>query len=120
MRSLNYDELFIGGRWQAPSTGQRLSVISPHTEESIGETPEASAEDVDKAVRAARTAFDEGPWPRLSVDERMEKIEKLAAVYAAESGCDRRPHHRRDGLAQEFLAARAGRGRRRADAPEHG
>ena len=42
MRSLNYDELFIGGRWQSPSTTQRLSVISPHTEEPIGETPEAS------------------------------------------------------------------------------
>ena len=85
MRSLNYDELYIGGRWQAPSTSQRLSVISPHTEQSIGETPEASPEDVDKAVRAARKAFDEGPWPRLSVGERMEKIEKLAAVYTAET-----------------------------------
>ena len=85
MRSLNYDELFIGGRWQTPSTKQRLAVISPHSEESIGETPEASAEDVDKAVMAARAAFDEGPWPRLSVDERMDKIEKLTAIYAAET-----------------------------------
>ena len=85
MRSLNYDELYIGGRWQAPSTSQRLSVISPHTEQSIGQTPEASPADVDKAVKAARKAFDEGPWPRLSVGERMEKIEKLAAVYTAET-----------------------------------
>jgi acyl-CoA reductase-like NAD-dependent aldehyde dehydrogenase len=85
VRSLNYDELFIGGRWQAPSTKQRLSVISPHTEESIGETPEASAEDVDKAVTAARKAFDDGPWPRMAVSERMEKIEKLTALYTAET-----------------------------------
>jgi len=85
MRSLNYDELYIGGRWQAPSSSQRLSVISPHTEQSIGETPEASPEDVDRAVRAARKAFDEGPWPRTSVGERMEKIEKLAAIYMAET-----------------------------------
>ncbi|MGZ8814306.1 MAG: aldehyde dehydrogenase [Mycobacterium sp.] len=85
MRSLNYDELYIGGRWQAPSTNQRLSVISPHTEQSIGETPEAAPEDVDKAVTAARKAFDEGPWPRLSVSERMEKIERLAAIYLAET-----------------------------------
>jgi len=85
MRSLNYDKLYIGGRWQAPSTGQRLSVISPHTEQSIGETPEAAPADVDKAVTAARTAFDEGPWPRLAVGERMEKIEKLAAIYMAET-----------------------------------
>ncbi|MDV3133096.1 aldehyde dehydrogenase [Mycobacterium sp. 29Ha] len=85
MRSLNYDKLYIGGHWQTPSTGQRLSVISPHTEQSIGETPEAAPADVDKAVAAARTAFDEGPWPRLSVGERMEKIEKLAAIYMAET-----------------------------------
>jgi len=83
MRSLSYDELFVGGRWQAPATGQRLSVISPHTEEPIGETPEAAPEDVDRAVHAARRAFDDGPWPRLPVSERMEKIEKLAAVYTA-------------------------------------
>jgi acyl-CoA reductase-like NAD-dependent aldehyde dehydrogenase len=85
VRSLEYDELFIGGRWRAPATDRRLSVISPHTEEPIGGTPEASGDDVDKAVRAARTAFDEGPWPRLSVGERMEKIEKLAALYTAET-----------------------------------
>ncbi|WP_099039131.1 aldehyde dehydrogenase [Mycobacterium neglectum] len=85
MRSLNYDELYIGGRWQAPSTGQRISVISPHTEEPIGETPEAAPADVDKAVNAARKAFDEGPWPRMSVSERMEKIERLAAIYLAET-----------------------------------
>jgi len=85
MRSLDYDELYIGGRWQKPSTGQRLSVISPHTEEEIGQTPEAAPEDVDKAVTAARKAFDEGPWPRLTVGERMEKIEKLAAIYMAET-----------------------------------
>ena len=85
MRSLNYDELFIGGRWQSPSTTQRLSVISPHTEEPIGETPQAAPEDVDRAVAAARKAFDDGPWPRLSVGERMEKIDKLAAIYAGEA-----------------------------------
>jgi acyl-CoA reductase-like NAD-dependent aldehyde dehydrogenase len=83
MRSLAYDKLYIGGRWQEPATGQRISVISPHTEEPIGETPEASPQDVDRAVLAARKAFDEGPWPRLPVSERMEKIEKLASVYTA-------------------------------------
>jgi aldehyde dehydrogenase (NAD+) len=81
-RSLSYDDLFIGGRWQAPATAQRLSVISPHSEEPIGEVPEATAADVDKAVAAARDAFDNGPWPRLSPFERIEKIEKLATVYA--------------------------------------
>ena len=66
MRSLVYNELYIGGRWQAPSTKQRLTVISPHSEEPIGETPEAAPQDVDRAVKAARAAFDDGPWPRCT------------------------------------------------------
>ena len=83
MKSMDYDKLFIGGRWVAPATGQRITVVSPHSEEPIGGTPEAAAQDVDRAVLAARTAFDEGPWPRQPISERTEKIEKLAAVYTA-------------------------------------
>ncbi|MCV7219326.1 aldehyde dehydrogenase [Mycolicibacterium elephantis] len=82
MRPLAYDQLFIGGRWRKPATGQRISVISPHSEEPIGETPYAAPEDVDLAVRSARAAFDDGPWPRMSVADRMAKIEKLAALYS--------------------------------------
>ncbi|MGV0853454.1 aldehyde dehydrogenase [Mycolicibacterium phlei] len=82
MRSLVYDDLFIGGRWQKPATPERISVISPHTEEPIGEVPHAAPADVDRAVQAARAAFDEGPWPRLSLDERMARIEQLAKLYA--------------------------------------
>ncbi|MCV7279146.1 aldehyde dehydrogenase [Mycolicibacterium flavescens] len=83
MRALRYDELFIGGRWQPPATDERISVISPHTEQPVGETPAASPADVDRAVQAARRAFDDGPWPRMGVDERIAKVEKLAALYAA-------------------------------------
>ncbi|EUA49838.1 aldehyde dehydrogenase domain protein [Mycobacterium xenopi 3993] len=36
-----YDELFIGGRWRKPATGRRLTVISPHSEQPVGECPEA-------------------------------------------------------------------------------
>jgi aldehyde dehydrogenase (NAD+) len=57
-------------------------VISPHTEQPIGETPEAAPADVDTAVAAARKAFDDGPWPRLTPAQRMEKIEKLAEIYS--------------------------------------
>jgi acyl-CoA reductase-like NAD-dependent aldehyde dehydrogenase len=82
MKSHTYERLFIGGRWRAPATDQKITVISPHTEQSIGQAPEASPADVDKAVLAAREAFDNGPWPRMSVDERIGKIEKLTAIYA--------------------------------------
>lgn len=77
----SYDQLFIGGRWRKPSSPERLSVISPHTEEPIADVPAGSTEDVDAAVTAARHAFDQGPWPRLQPQERMRKIEELAAVY---------------------------------------
>ncbi|MDT5008428.1 MAG: aldehyde dehydrogenase [Mycobacterium sp.] len=81
MTSRTYDRLYIGGRWQEPATDRRLTVISPHSEEPIGEAPEAMPDDVDRAVTAARDAFDNGPWPRMSAAERMERIEKLAVVY---------------------------------------
>src|SRR5436305_951894 len=77
----SYDQLLIGGRWRKPSSPERLSVISPHTEEQIADVPAGSTEDVDAAVTAARHAFDQGPWPRLQPQERMRKIEELAAVY---------------------------------------
>ena len=76
-----YQELFIGGHWRKPSTQERLTVISPHSEEAIGEAPVAGPEDVDAAVTAARRAFDEGPWPRLDPRERIRKVEELAAIY---------------------------------------
>jgi aldehyde dehydrogenase (NAD+) len=76
-----YDQLFIGGRWRKPSTDQRLTVISPHTERSIGDVPAATPADVDDAVAAARHAFDHGPWPRLDPQERMHKVEELANIY---------------------------------------
>ena len=76
-----YDQLFVGGHWRKPSTDQRLTVISPHSEKPIGDVPAATPEDVDAAVAAAREAFDHGPWPRLDVHERMRKVEELASIY---------------------------------------
>ncbi|MDT5144279.1 MAG: aldehyde dehydrogenase, partial [Mycobacterium sp.] len=77
-----YDQLFIGGHWREPSTGQRLTVISPHSESPIGDVPAAAPADVDAAVTAARHAFDQGPWPRLDPHERMRKVEELATIYS--------------------------------------
>jgi acyl-CoA reductase-like NAD-dependent aldehyde dehydrogenase len=76
-----YDELFVGGQWRKPATGKRLTVISPHSEEPIGDAAAAAPDDVDAAVTAARHAFDHGPWPRLDPRERMRKVEELAAIY---------------------------------------
>src|SRR5262245_5348572 len=73
------DRLFIGGDWVAPATGATIDVISPHTEEVIGRVPEGREADVDRAVAAARQAFDEGPWPRLRAAERADAMARLLA-----------------------------------------
>jgi acyl-CoA reductase-like NAD-dependent aldehyde dehydrogenase len=72
-------QLYIDGQWTTPSAS--FEVISPHTEQVIGHAAAATPADVDHAVAAARAAFDDGPWPRLSPAERIGAIERLAAVY---------------------------------------
>ncbi|MCB0950696.1 MAG: aldehyde dehydrogenase family protein, partial [Mycobacterium sp.] len=67
-----WDKLFIGGTWVEPATTDVIEVHSPATGELVGRVPQASAADVDAACAAARKAFDEGPWPRMSPHERAE------------------------------------------------
>src|SRR5687767_9945826 len=74
------DSVFINGKWQAPSGSQKLSVISPVTEEEILKFPDGTPEDMDKAIASARAAFDKGPWPRLSAKQRGEMLLKVAAI----------------------------------------
>ncbi|HOB48182.1 MAG TPA: aldehyde dehydrogenase [Mycobacterium sp.] len=69
-----YDTLFIGGAWVAPSTSEVIEVRSPATGEYVGKVPLAAAADVDAACAAARRAFDEGPWPRMTPQERQGVI----------------------------------------------
>ncbi|HEX6313087.1 MAG TPA: aldehyde dehydrogenase [Acidimicrobiia bacterium] len=78
-----YDQLFIGGEWVAPAGTATIDVISPHTEEVVGRVPEATEADVDAAVAAARTAVDNGEWPRRSPEERIAAVQKFADLYAA-------------------------------------
>jgi acyl-CoA reductase-like NAD-dependent aldehyde dehydrogenase len=75
------DELFIGGSWLQASTGQRIEVVSPHTEQPAARVAAAGPADVDKAVAAARAAFDTGPWPRLDPAERIAAVRRLAEKY---------------------------------------
>ncbi|MET8143874.1 aldehyde dehydrogenase [Sphaerisporangium sp. NPDC005288] len=80
---LQHDRLFIGGDWVAPSGTATIDVVSPHTEEVVGRVPDGAPADMDRAVAAARQAFDHGPWPRMSMAERAEVIGRLAGLYAA-------------------------------------
>ncbi len=76
-----HTELFIDGRWTPPSTDAVIETVSPHTEQVMGQAPVAAPADVDRAVAAARTAFDDGPWPRLDPTERIAAVERFAVLY---------------------------------------
>jgi acyl-CoA reductase-like NAD-dependent aldehyde dehydrogenase len=80
----NYDSLFIDGDWQKPTGADTIDVISPATEEVIGSVPSASTEDVDRAVRAARNAFDRGPWPFMAPQERADILRRVRQSLSAQ------------------------------------
>lgn len=70
-------QLFIDGEWTDSASGQTIEVVDPATEKIVANVCRANSEDIDKAVKAARRAF-EGPWSKLSVSERGRLIWKLA------------------------------------------
>lgn len=91
------DKLYIDGAWH-PAQGGSEPVINPATEEVIGQAPVASATQVDAAIAAARAAFDHGPWPTMTMDERAAVMDRMvaalrarqtqiAALIVAEVGC---------------------------------
>ena len=73
------DKLFIGGHWVAPSTADTVDVVGAATEEVLARVPDGARPDMDKAVAAAREAFDNGPWPRMTPAERAAVMEKVSA-----------------------------------------
>ncbi|MEU5197005.1 aldehyde dehydrogenase [Streptomyces scabiei] len=79
---VEHGQLFIGGELTDPLGTDVIEVVSPHTEEVIGRVPHASRADVDRAVAAARHAFDHGPWPRMTLDERIEVVTRIKDAFA--------------------------------------
>ena len=77
------DKLFIGGDWVDPDGTERIEVISPHTEQVIASVPHANTTDVDRAVAAARDAFDNGAWSRTTQEERADILDALNGTLAA-------------------------------------
>lgn len=74
---------FIDGEWVQPLSSRRLDVFSPVTEEKLMTYPEAGPADMDRAIAAARRAFDQGPWPRMSAQERASYLRRVAALITA-------------------------------------
>ncbi|MEU6081046.1 aldehyde dehydrogenase [Streptomyces sp. NPDC047108] len=94
---IEHGQLYIGGELVDPLGTDTIEVVSPHTEQVIGRVPHASAADVNRAVEAARAAFDRGPWPRASLEERIAVVtrikdaiavrhEEIARVISAQNG----------------------------------
>jgi len=75
---MNYQQLYIDGQWLAPAQGGSFDTFDPSDETLLARVAAATAEDVDAAVRAARRAFDEGPWPRMSGAERAAVLRRIA------------------------------------------
>src|SRR5262245_22459099 len=76
-------QLFIDGKFQPAKSGKTFTTINPATEDVITTVADGGPEDVDAAVRAARKAFDEGPWPKLPASERGRMVWKLADLLEA-------------------------------------
>jgi phenylacetaldehyde dehydrogenase len=73
-------KMLIDGRFVSAASGKTFPVFNPATGEVITRVPEAEAEDVNRAVAAARRAFDEGPWPRMSPSERGRILWRVAEL----------------------------------------
>jgi aldehyde dehydrogenase (NAD+) len=76
-------KLLIGGRWSDAEDGGTWDQVNPATNEVVTTFAVATAGDVDRAVRAARTAFDEGPWPKLNAKERKAILQRLVGLIEA-------------------------------------
>lgn len=91
------DRFFVAGEWVKPSSDARIDVITPSTEEVYLSIAEAQAADMNHAVAAARGAFDNGPWRRMSPADRAayvralgEEVERhratIATIWTSEMG----------------------------------
>jgi phenylacetaldehyde dehydrogenase len=90
-------KVLIDGRWVAAQSGESFDVFNPATGQRIARAAACMKADVDAAVAAARKAFDQGPWPRMSPSERgriiwkigdliLENLEELAQLEALDNG----------------------------------
>ncbi len=76
-------KLLIGGQWVEAASGKTFPTFNPATGEVLAQVAEGDKADIDRAVQAARTAFDQGPWRRITTSERGKLIWKLADLLEA-------------------------------------
>jgi phenylacetaldehyde dehydrogenase len=90
-------QLFINGQWADAASGKTFETPNPATGEPLARVAEGDAEDINRAVRAARAAFDDGPWTRMTPSERgriiwrigdliLEHVDELAQLESLDNG----------------------------------
>jgi acyl-CoA reductase-like NAD-dependent aldehyde dehydrogenase len=76
-------KMLIDGKWVDAASGKTFDTLDPATGKVLARVAEGDAEDVDRAARAARRAFDHGPWPRMAPAQRQKILLKLADLIEA-------------------------------------
>lgn len=76
-------KLLIGGAWSDASSDGEVAVVNPSDGETLSALADAAEADVDRAVAAARKAFDEGPWPHMLPRERADLLQRIASAIEA-------------------------------------
>jgi len=90
-------QLFINGQWTDAASGKTFETPNPATGETLARVAEGDAEDINRAVRAARAAFDDGPWSRMTPSERgriiwkigdliLDHVDELAQLESLDNG----------------------------------
>jgi acyl-CoA reductase-like NAD-dependent aldehyde dehydrogenase len=92
-------QMYIDGRWIPADNGATFGVVNPATEDVFATAPDAGRDEMRRAIEAARRAFDDGPWPRMSPQERSRVIQQIADKL------DSRRDRLRELLTQEAGAA---------------
>ena len=82
--------LYVGGEFLSPRNGATEPILNPATESLLGMAPVGGVEDALSAIEAARTAFDRGPWPAFSWEQRVSYLRKLyeALIARADDICE--------------------------------
>jgi acyl-CoA reductase-like NAD-dependent aldehyde dehydrogenase len=78
-------KLYINGEWVDAASGETFETYAPSTGEKIADVAKAGRDDAVRAVEAARKAFDDGPWSRMSGKDRAAKLRKVAEIITARS-----------------------------------
>src|SRR5262245_44073048 len=79
-------QMLIDGKWSKSASGKTLETLNPTTGEVSARVAEGDKADVDKAVKAARRAFEKGPWRKMSARERGKHVYRLMELVESHAG----------------------------------